>query len=242
MSNTAVRFPTLAFNDRPRTSASRTKGRVRLAERVLTARQIEVFQRVARGLANKQIAAELGISERSVKGHVSDLLRKFDVPNRAGLIATVMSAHGIGLPLDVTRPVIDPALASVLSPTDLASYRDAPIMVAVTLGPKHRYAFMNGMSARVAGREPANVVGKTLREAYPDIDATYEAALDRVYTTGVPWAMSNAPAIFPQEDGTSRDALLHLMFAPLRDSRGTVVGILHIGSELEPDERAPGAG
>ena len=208
-----------------------------MPEPALTARQADVFERVARGLANKQIAAELGISERSVKGHVSDLLHKFDVQNRAGLIARVMTATGVGLPADVTRPAPDPALASVVSATDLASYRDAPIMVAVTLGPKHRYAFVNAMSAQVAGREPSTLVGTTLREAYPDVDATYEAALDRVYETGVPWAMSSAPARFPQDDGTARDALLHLMFAPLRDSKGTVVGILHIGTELEPHEQ-----
>ena len=207
-----------------------------MAGLTFTKRQAEVIALVARGLANKQIAAELSISERVVKGHVSDLLRTFDVPNRAGLIAAVMAARGLGLPADISRPKIDPALASVLSPTDLAGYRDAPIMVAVTLGPKHRYVFVNAMSAAVAGRSPGYLLGKTLREAYPDIDATYEAALDEVYATGEPWAMSRAPAKFPQDDGTVRDTLLHLMFAPLRDRKHTVVGILHIGSELEPDD------
>lgn len=201
----------------------------------LTRRQSQVVELVARGLANKQIAAELGISERVVKGHVSDLLRKVDVPNRAGLIAAVMAARGLGLPTDVSRPELDPALASVLSPTDIAGYRDAPIMVAATLGPKHRYVFVNAMSAVVAGRSAASLEGKTLREAYPDIDARYEAALDQVYATGEPWAMSDAPAKFPHDDGSVRDALLHLMFAPLRDRAGTVVGILHIGSEVERD-------
>jgi hypothetical protein len=112
-------------------------------------------------------------------------------------------------------------------------------MVAVTLGPKHRYAFINEMSAQVAGRRPASLVGLTLREAYPEVDATYEAALDQVYASGTPWAMSRAPARFPRDDGTVRESLLHLMFAPLRDRRGTIVGILHIGSEIEPDEERP---
>ena len=215
--------------------AGRTDG-VTVADLTFTKRQQEVVALVARGLANKQIAAKLGISERVVKGHVSDLLRKLDAPNRAGLIAAVMAARGLGLPADVSRPDLDPALASVLSPTDLAGYRDAPIMVAVTLGPKHRYVFVNAMSARVAGRQPGSLEGTTLREAYPDVDVTYEAALDRVYASGQPWAMSRAPARFPQDDGSVRDTLLHLMFAPLRDRKRTVVGILHIASALEPDE------
>jgi len=54
-----------------------------VAPLTLTKRQGDVVALVARGLANKQIAGELGISERAVKGHVSDLLRKFDTPNRA---------------------------------------------------------------------------------------------------------------------------------------------------------------
>jgi DNA-binding CsgD family transcriptional regulator len=204
----------------------------------LTPRQSEVVSRVARGLANKQIASELGISERAVKGHVSDLLGKFGVANRAGLIAALMAARGLGLPRDVTRPDVAPGLEAALGPGELEAYRDAPIMVAVTLGPKHRYAFVNAMSARVAGRATPSLVGKTLREAYPEIDAGYESALDAVYATGVPWAASRAPARFPHDDGTYRDALLHLMFAPIRDRAGTIVGILHIGSEVEDEESA----
>jgi DNA-binding CsgD family transcriptional regulator len=202
----------------------------------LTPRQREVVQRVARGLANKEIANELGISERAIKGHISDLLQKFDVANRAGLIASVMTAEGLGLPRDVARPGLPHSLGDALAPADIAAYESAPIMVAVTLGPKHRYAFVNVMSARVAGRATASLIGKTLREAYPDIDAGYESALDAVYATGVPWAASRAPARFPHEDGTYRDVLLHLMFAPIRDRAGSIVGILHIGSEVEEEE------
>ncbi len=201
----------------------------------LTPRQREVVQLVARGLANKQIASDLGISERAVKGHVSDLLQKFGVANRAGLIASIMTAQGIGLPRDVARPTPWPSLGDALAPADIAAYEAAPIMVAVTLGPRHRYAFVNEMSARVAGRASASLIGKTLREAYPDIDAGYESALDAVYATGVPWAASRSPARFPHDDGTYRDALLHLMFAPIRDRAGTIVGILHIGSEVEEE-------
>ena len=202
----------------------------------LTPRQVDVVRHVAQGLANKQIAAELGVSERVVKGHVSDLLKKFQVPNRAGLIASVMAMRGLGLPEDVSRPALEPDLEEAIGQATLSGYRDAPIMVAVTLGPRHRYAFVNQMSASVAGRTGESLLGRTLREAYPDIDATFESALDRVYATGAPWAASRAPARFPHDDGSFRDTHLHLIFTPLRDKAGTIVGILHIGSEVEPDE------
>ncbi len=48
----------------------------------LTAREKEVLQNMAEGLANKQIALELGISEHTVKFHLSALYAKFGVSSR----------------------------------------------------------------------------------------------------------------------------------------------------------------
>lgn len=55
-----------------------------LAERgPLTERETEVLELLAKGLANKQIAAALGISEHTVKFHVSSIYAKLNVTNRA---------------------------------------------------------------------------------------------------------------------------------------------------------------
>jgi DNA-binding NarL/FixJ family response regulator len=51
----------------------------------LSQRQQQVLSGVKLGMANKQIASELHISERTVKFHVSDLLRKFGVTSRQEL-------------------------------------------------------------------------------------------------------------------------------------------------------------
>ena len=48
----------------------------------LSPREIEVLQLVARGLDNGEIAAELNISPRTAKNHVSSILAKLEVPNR----------------------------------------------------------------------------------------------------------------------------------------------------------------
>jgi DNA-binding NarL/FixJ family response regulator len=48
----------------------------------LTAREREILQMVAAGKANKQIAAELVISERTARTHVSNILRKLDLSSR----------------------------------------------------------------------------------------------------------------------------------------------------------------
>lgn len=48
----------------------------------LTAREKEVLQQMAEGLANKQIALELGISEHTVKFHLSALYAKLGAASR----------------------------------------------------------------------------------------------------------------------------------------------------------------
>ncbi len=53
---------------------------------VLTARETEVLRMIAEGLANKEIAFRLGISEHTVKFHVSALLGKLGAGSRAEAI------------------------------------------------------------------------------------------------------------------------------------------------------------
>ena len=57
-----------------------------LAEQ-LTERESQVLQQLARGLANKQIALELGISEHTVKFHVSSIYTKLNVTNRTEAVS-----------------------------------------------------------------------------------------------------------------------------------------------------------
>jgi FixJ family two-component response regulator len=52
----------------------------------LTAREQEVMQLVVRGLMNKQIAFELGITEVTVKLHRGNVMRKMDVRSLADLV------------------------------------------------------------------------------------------------------------------------------------------------------------
>ncbi|HEY2823074.1 MAG TPA: helix-turn-helix transcriptional regulator [Candidatus Acidoferrum sp.] len=55
--------------------------------RRLSERQQEVVDLVMVGKSNKEIAAQLFIAERTVKFHVSDLMRRHGVSSRIALIA-----------------------------------------------------------------------------------------------------------------------------------------------------------
>jgi NarL family two-component system response regulator LiaR len=64
----------------------------------LSVRETEVLQRLARGAANKQIARDLGIVEKTVKSHVSSILGKLGVQSRT---QAALYAGRVGLvPLD----------------------------------------------------------------------------------------------------------------------------------------------
>ncbi len=56
----------------------------------LTAREIEVLQLVAAGLPNKAIAARLGISDQTVKFHVSAICGKLGAMNRTEAVRTAI--------------------------------------------------------------------------------------------------------------------------------------------------------
>jgi DNA-binding NarL/FixJ family response regulator len=59
----------------------------------LTSREAEVLQLVAEGLANKQIAAELSISIKTVEKHRQQAMNKLNIHDIAGLTRYAMS-HG----------------------------------------------------------------------------------------------------------------------------------------------------
>jgi DNA-binding CsgD family transcriptional regulator len=81
----------------------------------LTRREDEVLGGVMKGLANKEIAATLNLSERTVKFHVSSLLAKFRVRGRMELVREA-SRGSIGMtpmPLPVATREARAAYAAI---------------------------------------------------------------------------------------------------------------------------------
>lgn len=67
----------------------------------LTPQQFRVFNMIAEGLLNKQIAYELGVSEATVKAHMTAIMRKLGVSNRTQ--AALLASH-LAIEADVLMP------------------------------------------------------------------------------------------------------------------------------------------
>jgi DNA-binding NarL/FixJ family response regulator len=87
--------PTETHSNLPGSNVSEVK----LAERMsqLTPQQFKVLMMMSQGLLNKQIAYELGVSEATIKAHVTAIMNKLGVSNRT---QAVLAANR----LSVTNP------------------------------------------------------------------------------------------------------------------------------------------
>jgi len=61
---------------------------------LLTSREKEILNYMAQGYPNKQIAFELGISEPTVKSHVTSILAKLNANDRTGAVVFAIK-HGL---------------------------------------------------------------------------------------------------------------------------------------------------
>ena len=77
--------------ERERKSLDRA-GRSKPRKGRLTSREMEVFQLIAEGKANKQIAAELGIGIKTIERHREHLMEKLNIHGIAGLTRHAISA------------------------------------------------------------------------------------------------------------------------------------------------------
>src|SRR6266850_987776 len=177
----------------------------------ITPRELEVLALVLQGEANKQIAAALGISEQGVKDHVSTLLAKFKVPNRAALAEAGMRLEFSG------EPGVDRSWMREL-------FLRAEPQIFIARGPEIRFEAVNEAFAEAAGHRP--IIGRTMREAFPEFAGQGLCdKLERVYATGQPLVEHEVERQWDRGNGVETRRV-DVIVQPLHDADGAVNGIV----------------
>jgi DNA-binding CsgD family transcriptional regulator len=183
----------------------------------LTPREMQVLTLVLGGLGNKQIAAELGVTEQAIKEHVSGLLAKFDVPNRAALAEA-------GARLELTGELgFDRAWVREL-------FREAQPQICVLRGPDLRYEAVNDAFVTATGNRPA--IGRTMRETFPELEGqgVFER-VERVYATGEALIEHEVVRSWDRGEGIER-RLVDLVLQPLHGEDGGVNGVVSFAVDV----------
>ena len=91
-SGNAFFSPSIATRIREQTCRSLCQSEPPKEEEIeLTSRETEVLQLIAEGFANKQIAAELGLSVKTVEKHRQGVMNKLNIHDTAGLVRYAVS-------------------------------------------------------------------------------------------------------------------------------------------------------
>ena len=66
-------------------------------KKILTKREKEVFELLIANKTTKEIAQKLGISEKTVRNHISNAMQKLGVKGRAGAVVELLKLNEITL-------------------------------------------------------------------------------------------------------------------------------------------------
>lgn len=184
----------------PETERRRVRGRR------LTDKQTLVLELVAEGLENKEIAHRMGLSEQAVKEHVSALLQRLAVRNRAALaeIATEIKIAG-------TMELRPEWLGYI--------YQRSPVASAVVRGPDHIYVSANDAYRRAAGVE--ELVGLRMIDVFPNANPRAMALLAEALATGEPKVGHEMPGHWIR-DGKIGEGYVDVVIQPLPGTDGAI--------------------
>ena len=78
-------------------SNNKKRERVEVIKGILTLREREVFEFLIKNYTTKEIAEELGISEKTVRNHISNTMQKLGVKGRASAVIELLRLKELSL-------------------------------------------------------------------------------------------------------------------------------------------------
>lgn len=64
-----------------------------MSKKILTTREMEVFSLLVKNYTTKEISNELGISEKTVRNHISNVMQKLEVTSRTSAVIELLKLN-----------------------------------------------------------------------------------------------------------------------------------------------------
>ena len=64
-----------------------------MSKEILTTREMEVFSLLVKNYTTKEISNELGISEKTVRNHISNAMQKLEVTSRTSAVIELLKLN-----------------------------------------------------------------------------------------------------------------------------------------------------
>lgn len=64
-----------------------------MSKEILTTREMEVFSLLVKNYTTKEISNELGISEKTVRNHISNVMQKLEVTSRTNAVIELLKLN-----------------------------------------------------------------------------------------------------------------------------------------------------
>ena len=68
-----------------------------MSGKILTSREKEIFELLIDNMSTREIANELGISEKTVRNHISNVMQKLSVKGRAAAVVELLKLKELSL-------------------------------------------------------------------------------------------------------------------------------------------------
>ncbi len=143
----------------------------------------------------------------------------------------------VGAVVDVHEEVMNGQLVREKEHRTRTIVEEATVATAVYIGPEMTIEFANDSMIGLWGKD-RSVIGKTLREALPELEGQpFFNLLDEVFTTGKTYH-GKEDKVDLMVDGKMKTGYFNFSYKPLQDKNGEIYGILNMAMDITDQRQA----
>jgi PAS domain-containing protein len=108
---------------------------------------------------------------------------------------------------------------------------NAPMSIVIMEGRDYRYTFLNELATKRYA--PRQLLGKTVKEVFPEIDETYFRLIDGVLDSGISFHAREFPITLDWNlNGSPFAMYFDFVYAPYKDKANQIIGVISMATDV----------